>query len=211
MWTLLGLFILNCTKAHCSCLGGKGKRDCIARIKADRYLQCLRHLYIEVRHNELICFSRWNGKILGLFLVFSIHIVQLKIQPVSKIKNIFLKHIKILHYKGTIYKTKRREKHPQIVLQIPKPLHLFLIYTSIQGLWIYSWLVLFSINSKLSSCHQSASSNATWFYLKIHCFLPGIVLEDCLNCLSGFHLSFLYWIASFDQAEMETIFTVQNK
>ena len=57
----------------------------------------------------------------------------------------------------------------------------------------------------------SASSTTSCFSLKVNWFLPGIALEDCLNCLSGFHLSFLYLIASFDQAEMETLFVVQNK
>lgn len=50
-----------------------------------------------------------------------------------------------------------------------------------------------------------------YFSLKINWFLPGIALEDCLNCSSEFHLSFLYLIASFVQAEMETLFIVQIK
>lgn len=43
------------------------------------------------------------------------------------------------------------------------------------------------------------------------CFLPDIVLEDCLNCLSEFHQNFLYLIASFDRAEMEILLIRQNK
>lgn len=67
------------------------------------------------------------------------------------------------------------------------------------------------MNSKLSSRRQFASSSTSRFRLKINRFLPDIALEDCLNCLSGFRLSFLYLIASFGQAEMEALFIGQNK